>query len=445
MSLTNKPLSEERQEQTKGPVPKGEGDYTGLYGAPPVEAFTEFGDVSFVNYKFEDGSNGFAIYSAEWAFHVDNTNNFIFTAAPPSQGGCGGKMIQKSEAEVHKTGSISTHVTGRADDGVTKSSAKDGNIEEDKLPAYSLKVEGDVLIECVGGDAFIKGDSITLNALSTLNLKSGKDINIEAGKGSGALNINAGKVKMDAAFFDKKISGRESTEGAGEVDVEQTKPGSSTNISTTGSVNYTVNGDYTLGVKNDFKTIVNGDYSLQVDKDSATKVTGNYSMIVEGKAKNIFRGVSKTSSQQESYILEIGPAKKKIPAYKIDSAGAVRIETLTDGLEVSTAKGINTLSLSEEDFSVVIGKKMGSINVNQKLATMSWMEQATVTAGPDKAEISYTGNTVATTTTGATMEASGGAQKVEVNTAQTVITGGSGNITADTAGVRITGTAIYLN
>lgn len=445
MSLTNKPLSEERQAQTQGSVPKGEGDYTGLYGAPPVEYFQEFGDVSFVNYKFDDGSTGFAIFAAEWAFHVDNTNNFIFTAAPPSQGGCGGKMIQKSEAEVHKTGSISTHVTGRIDDGVTKSSVKDGKVEEDKLPAYSLKVEGDVLIECVGGESIIKGDSITLNALSTLNLKSGKDINIEAGGGSGGLNINAGKVKMDAAFFDKQISGRESTTGAGEVDIEQTKPGATTNISTSGSINYTVNGNYTLGVKKDFKTIVNENYSLQVDKDAATNIKGSYSMVVEGKAKNVFRGVSKTSTQQESYILEIGPAKKKIPAYKIDSGGAVRIETLTDGLEVATAKGINTLTLSEEDFAVVVGKKMGAININQKTASMSWMEKATVSTGPDSAELSYTGNKVAANTAGASMEASGGAQKVEVTSAQTVITGGSGNITADSAGVRITGTAIYLN
>jgi len=444
MSLTNKPLSEERKEQTKGSVPKGEGDYTGLYGAPPVEYFQEFGDVSFVNYKFDDGSTGFAIFAAEWAFHVDNTNNFIFTAAPPSQGGCGGKMIQKSEAEVHKTGSISTHVTGRIDDGVTSSKVVDGNVEESKLPAYSLKVEGDVLIECVGGDAVVKGDSITLNALNTLNLKSGKDINLDAGGGSGTFNISAGKVKMDAAFFDKQISGRESTTGAGEVDIEQTKPGATTNINTSGSVNYTVNGDYNLGVTGEWKTIVNKNYALAVDKDYATTVKGNYSTVVEGKAKNVFRGVSKQSSQQETYILEVAAAKKNIPAYKIDSGGAVRIEHLSDGFEVETARGLSTLNLTEDDFVVTVGKNLGSVNINQKNATMSWAEQANVIASPDSVELEYTGNKVTVNTTGSTLEASSGAKVVADSTSAKLEKDGS-SVVADTAGVRVQGTAIYLN
>lgn len=378
MSLTNKPVSEDTATKLTGNVPKGEGEYSGQYGGPVIDAFMEMGAASIASYKFEDGSDGFAIFSKAWAFHVDNNNNFIFTAGPPSQGGCGGKMIQKSEAIVQKTGSVSTHVTGRKDDGVTKQEVKDGGIGESKLPAYSLKVEGDILLESVGGEVVVKGDNITLNALSTLNLKSGKDINIQAGDKSGTINMNCSKFNLDAAFFNKNISGGEYSKGSGETQVEQYNPGATTEVSTPGSIKYTVNGDYEVGVTGDYKQIVNGHYSLSVDKDYAATVKGDYSTKVEGKAKQVFNGINKTSAQQETYILEVGVAKKEIPSYLITSGSGVKLETTTDGFLVEIAKQASKFEINEKELIASVGKKLGELSINAKESKLSYGETASI-------------------------------------------------------------------
>ena len=412
MSLTNKPVSEDTATKLSGNVPQGEGEYSGQYGGPVIDAFTEMGSASIASYKYEDGSNGFAIFSKAWAFHVDNNNNFIFTAGPPSQGGCGGKMIQKSEAIVQRTGSVSTHVTGRKDDGVTKQEVKDGGVEESKLPAYSLKVEGDILLESVGGEVVVKGDNITLNALNTLNLKSGKDINIQAGEKSGTINMNCSKFNLDAAFFNKNISGGEYSTGSGENKVDQYNPSASTEISTPGSIKYTVNGDYEVGVTGDYKQIVNGNYSLAVDKDYAQTVKGDFSTKVEGKAKQIFNGINKTSAQKETYILEIGAATKEIPSYLITSGSGVKIETTTDGFLVETAKQASKLELTEKELTASVGKKLGQLAITEKEAKISFAESASVTTATDKAELKY---------------------------------GETSTVTADPTGVSVKGTAIYLN
>ena len=412
MSLTNKPVSEDTSVKLSGNVPQGEGEYSGQYGGPVIDAFTEMGSASIASYKYEDGSNGFAIFSKSWAFHVDNNNNFIFTAGPPSQGGCGGKMIQKSEAIVQRTGSVSTHVTGRKDDGVTKQEVKDGGVEESKLPAYSLKVEGDILLESVGGEVVVKGDNITLNALNTLNLKSGKDINIQAGDQSGKITMNCSKFDLNTAFFNKDITGGEYSKGSGETSVEQYNPNATTEVTTPGNIKYTVNGDYEIGVTGDYKQIVNGHASISVDKDYAFTVKGDYSTKVEGKAKQIFNGINKTSAQKETYILEVGVATKEIPSYLITSGSGVKIETTTDGFLVETAKQASKLELTEKELTASVGKKLGQLAITEKEAKISFAESASVTTATDKAELKY---------------------------------GETSTVTADATGVSVKGTAIYLN
>lgn len=375
---TNKPVSEETKEKLSGSVPTGEGEYSGMYGGPAIDVFQQFGDVSIASYKFPDGSAGFAMFSDSWTFHVDNNNNMILSTGTPSQSGCGGKMIQKSESVVQRTGSISTHVTGRKDDGVTKQEVKDGNVEQSKLPSYSLKVEGDILIEAIGGEVAIKGDNITLNATSTLNLKSGKDINIQAGEKSGRINLNASKVELDSSFFVKNISGGEYSKGAGEVDVEQYDQFATTSISTPGDINYTVNGNYTVGVTGDYKQIVNKNYSIQVDQDFAHKVLGDWSVEVSGKVKHVFTGVNKTSAQKESYVLELGPAAKNIPAYKVTSGSDISMETLIGPITFKTTKGFTTFEIAEKEIKGIVGKKMGEFVVNEQGAELKYAETSSI-------------------------------------------------------------------
>lgn len=375
---TNKPVSEQTKEKLSGSVPKGEGLYSGMYGGPIIDVYQQFGDVSIANYKFPDGSSGFAMFSDAWTFHVDNNNNMILSAGAPSQSGCGGKMIQKSESIVQRTGSISTHVTGRKDDGVTKQEVKEGNVEQTKLPSYSLKVEGDILIEAIGGEVAVKGDNITLNAASTLNLKSGKDINIQAGEKSGRINLNASKVELDSSFFVKNISGGEYSKGAGEVDVEQYDQYASTSISTPGDVKYTVNGNYEVGVAGNYKQIVNKNYSIQVDQDFAHKVLGDWSVEVQGKVKHVFNGINKTSTQKESYILELGPAAKNIPAYKVISGSDIALETLIGPITFKTTKGFTTFEVAEKEIKGIVGKKMGEISVTERGAELKYAETSSV-------------------------------------------------------------------
>ena len=93
MSLTNKPASEEAQTKLQGDVPEGEGPLSGFYGGPDIDTFQLFGDTSFASYKFPDGSTGYAMFSDNWAFHVDNNNNMILTTGAPSQSGCGGGIF----------------------------------------------------------------------------------------------------------------------------------------------------------------------------------------------------------------------------------------------------------------------------------------------------------------------------------------------------------------
>lgn len=388
---TNQPLSTETDKAVKGELPKGEGEYSGWAGGPEVEYFKQLTkDISFSAYKFPDGSTGAALYSKAWAFHADNNNNFIFTAGPPSQGGCGGKLIQKTEAIVQQTGSVSTHVTGRKEDGVVDKKVKDGDVEESKLPAYSLKVEGDIFIESVGGEVALKGDVITLNALNTLNLKSGKDINIQAGDNSGKVTINCSKYDLNAAFLNKNVTGGEYSKGSGENEVEQYNSGSTTTLSTPGSVNYVVNGDYTVGVKGDYKQIVDKNYSIESKKDYAIKIDGDYSMEVGGKAKTIFNGVNKQSTQKEAYLMKIGASTKNIPGFLIDSDSQVKIQTAMDGIVVETSKQTSKLELNQKEFIVSVGKKMGELAINQLESKLSFGQTASISMSASKTSIKGT-------------------------------------------------------
>lgn len=410
---TNKPVSEDTASKLKGNLPTGEGEYTGLYGGPVTEYFQELGrGISFSSYKFPDDSTGCALYGKSWAFHVDPNNNFIFTAGPPAQGGCGGKMIQKTEAIVQKTGSVTTHVTGRKDDGVTKQESKNGDVEESKLPAYSLKVEGDILIEAVGGEIALKGDAITVNAISTLNLKSGKDINIQAGDNSGKVTINCSKFDLNTAFFNKNITGGEYSKGSGETDVEQYNSAASNTITTPGSIKYIVNGDYELGVTGDVKQKIEGDYTIGIEKDSAIIVDGNYSVEVKGKARTIFNGINKTSTQKESYLLEIGAAAKNIPSFVLDSGSGIKVQTLTDGIILEVAKQASKFELNEKELLAAVGKKLGELSINQIESKLSFSNNSSVIVNNTKAELQY---------------------------------GKTSTVTAEAGKVSIKGVAIYLN
>jgi len=392
MSVTNKPPSDPNV--TQGTISKPQGDTIPPFGSAPVPDYSYiFGNFTLTSYTFEeDGSSGIALYDGKTAFHIDNVGNMIFTTGQPSQSGCGGKMVMNSEATIEKTGSISIEVTGRANDGeIGKEKNSTGGIDEKKLPAYSLKVYGDVLIECIGGEAVIKGDNITLNASGTLNLNSGKDINISAGGEGGRINVAGGTFALNTAFFEKNLSGGEYSKGAGEVSIEQYNSNASTSISTPGNVNYSVNGDYEVGVTGDYKQIVNGNYSLAVDKDYAHVVKGNYSEKIEGKQKTVIDGKSiNQSTQKENYLMEIGAGIKGTPAFKVSSGSDVEMTTTTGGFKFEVAKQVSTMTLTEKEFKVNVGKELGAIELTESQALFSYGKTSKITLQAAKISVEAT-------------------------------------------------------
>jgi hypothetical protein len=289
---------------------------------------------------------------------------------------------------------MSIEVTGRQNDGsLGKTENAKGGVEETKVPAYSLKVYGDILIECVGGEVAIKGDNITLNSNSTLNFKSGKDINFQTGNG-GRVNFNTGTFTLNAASFTKNLTAGEYSKGAGEVQIDQYNPGAVTSVSTPGSIKYSVNGDYEVGVTGNYKSIVNKNYSLSVGQDAAFTVKGNRADEVIGKYKTVVTGTSASkqpSTVKENYIIQVAAAKTITdPALLISTAGLTKISTLTGGFKVEVAKKLAVLDMNEKSVKLSTLPKRGSLEMNATEAKLSFGVISKVTLDDAKVSVKAT-------------------------------------------------------
>jgi len=388
---TNKTPSKETQDKL----------YTGLdydaslgdnqFSVGPIPEFSQImGGFNLTAYSMPDGSNGWALYNGKMAFHLGADGNMTFSAGTPGQKGCGGKMVMNSQSQLQKAESIAIEVTGRPDGGtVEKTADDDGNVEEKNLPSYSLKVYGPVNIEALGGDCAVKGDNVTVNANSTLNLKSNKDINLQAGENGGKINMSAGSVNIDAAFFDKKISGGDYTTGAGEVKVEQNKAGSEVTVETPGSVRYIVNGDYTVGVKGKYTTDVQKNYELNVDKDYKALILGDYSNVVSGKAHTKINGIGSKSKQQQNWLIDVLPnARKTFAGFEIDSASLIKFTNKTGGFKWEVGKQLASMELTDKNkFNVTTGARLGAISIDERQAIMEHGKYAKLTLAPTESKL----------------------------------------------------------
>ncbi len=386
-----KPASESVKTKTEGsgiwninPDFKGG---TNLYEVPQVDWAQQWGQnwSAVTSFNPTDGSSGFHLFNANGAaFQIDSLNNIIFSAGKPSQGGCGGKLVENVQSKITKAGSIATEVTGREDAGVlSKKETEKGTIDNEKLPAYSLKVYGDILIECIGGDIAVKGDNVTVSALTTLNLKSEKDINIQA---NGNVNIDGANIDMEAASFKKNLSVGEFTTGGGESSTEQFKSGATIKNTTPGSVEYTVSGDYTVGVKGLYKLGIDGNYEFKVKKDLAYVVEGNYSSIIKGKSKQEVQGGGK-STQQETLLMSIGASKsKKNPGFGITSNSGVGIDSKSGGFSVSAFGGSSSFKIDKKAISLS-KSKMGFLEMTDKSTDIGFGKISKVSMGSEKLSI----------------------------------------------------------
>lgn len=436
MAVTNQTPSDDTQGKVAGGFTTPVGDLgKNYYAEGPVPEFSQMlGGFVITAYEFpEDGSKGIALYNGKTAFHIDNNNNITLSAGPPSQSGCGGKLVMNTQAQLQKAKSISIEVTGRDSGGTETSTDEDGNVTEDTMPTYSLKVYGPVHVEAIGGDAAVKGDNVTVSAGSTLNLKSGKDINIQAGENGGKINMYGGTCEINTAFLNKNLSGGEYSEGPGEFKVTQNKQGANVSIDTPGSVKYTVNGNYTVGVKGDYTMGTEGNYNVNVDKDAAWAIKGKFSQLIDGKAKFEVKGQEAKgaqSSQQETYVVKVAaPKKKSIAALLVDAGGKQEFKAAQDGFKFEIGKQLASLELTDKNkFSVTTGAKLGAINIDEKQVVVEHGKTAKMIVSPTAASLEQ-----------------GKTAKVSITPEESKLENNGAYVSVKPSDVTIFGPMIYLN
>lgn len=353
------------------------------------------GEMLVCSYEEKDGATGFAMTNGKCAIHIDSTNNMIFSAGEPGQAGCGGKLVMNTGDTIQKTTAIAVEVTGKANNKTkgSKDGEKGKETDDVEEPAYSLKVYGDVLVESVGGDLKLKGDNILLNASNTLNLRSGKDINIQAGENGGKINFSAGEVKIESAFLRKKISGGEYTEGAGEVGTTQFKPGSNTTIESVGSLRHVIAGNYEIGIpKGEFR--VGALYThLNSTLDFAIDATKDLSIRATGKSKYEVLGVTTEKQVKTSnFQMIIGPtpqgASKELPAFKINSGGAIGMDALVGGFKLTSgAKALSKFSFDEKGGEWRVGTKLGYLKMDPTNVELGYIKIAKLNLSAISAEL----------------------------------------------------------
>jgi len=385
---TNKAPSQETQNKVNGGFSYDPELGKNLFSEGPTPVWSQtFEGYNFTVYKQGD-DYGAALYNGKASIHFDVNNNIILSAGPPSQSGCGGKLVMNTQQQIQKSKSVAIEVTGRDDGGtLEKTTNAEGNVEEKNLPSYSLKVYGPTYIESIGGDVSVKGDNVTVSAGSTLNLKSNKDITLQAGENGGKIQMYGAVVDMNTNTFFKNVSGGEYTNGAGEVRVDQDKAGSEVAYNTPGSVNYTVNGDYSVAVKGNYSTDVEGKYVLNVDKDYGIKVLGDYASVVSGKGLSKFSGVGSKSKQTANYFLDVATnSKKSQPGFEVSSNSLFKL-SMTEGFKFEIAKQGGLLELKPGEFKVEVGKGLGSFSIDKKQSSWAFNPQSKINLSSSEIKI----------------------------------------------------------
>lgn len=296
---------------------------------------------TLATYKNADGSTGAVMTNGSSAIHFDANNRIVIATGDPAQGGCGGQVVINSSERLETSKTAVIHITGNNDKEETKTDSK-GNAETVKTPAYSLMVEGDIAIEA-RGEVAIGGDNITINAKNTLSLTAGESIDLISGSGSGKINLLGGDLNSDVMFKTDNVSGGTYTESKGEVTVNQKQStGSTTSVNTLGSINYVVNGSYSVAVRGDYQLSALGNILHSSTKGGyAIKIPGIYSSEIGGikKEKIIGKALSTSSKPPTTtYQLDIGPNKTGL---QINSTGAINMQAIGSDATITAPKGIN--------------------------------------------------------------------------------------------------------
>lgn len=311
--------------------------------------------------------------------------NVVVNGKRPGDRGCGGTTVLNANTIVTKSDTVAIEVNGDPDAG-------DAEDKENVPPAYSLIVYGDIFIESIDGEVAVSGKHITVDADETLNLV-GKNININAGDGTGRVNIDASKVKVTGQFVEKNLSGGEYTTGSGEQEVVQYDPNASVNITSSGDFKHTFLGNYELAIQGGLtgnvtlgtKWEYTGGYSENVFRDKGSHVYGKY--------KQLILGTTTVAPTLPSYNLEtVTPGTPM----NFISYGGISFNLPTTGSQftVSTGPlgkvgeaaggkaGLSVLTLSESNFNVNFGQGLSSIDMKPGLIEIQNTSASKLTITP---------------------------------------------------------------
>ena len=206
-------------------------------------------------------------------FRITESGDIALIGAKPNGAACGGKFIQKTPGDEIKKidGKSHTEIGG---DKTSGDNSKNEDGKEDS-PAYSLKVYGNAYIESQGGHLSMRGQNVTVNAVSVLALKSDKDILLQAGENGGKITMNAGTVETNCAFIRDNVSGGiYKNVPSGEETTTSLDPRSSVNIVSSGSIQHSILGDLKLFVTGKTKFDFLGGKTVTGIDDLKTQVAG---------------------------------------------------------------------------------------------------------------------------------------------------------------------------
>lgn len=157
----------------------------------------------FGTYSNKDGSGGLFITDGQSTFNIDeNKTIHLQTGKSAIDGATGGGLQLRSDWIHSKTDKMILEVSGNDDE-----STQDSKGSEQKNPAFSLKVYGDIKVTSVGGDLEIGAKNILISAGDQLRLEAGTQIISEVSKGNGRIDFFAGEVKTRSKFANFDLTG----------------------------------------------------------------------------------------------------------------------------------------------------------------------------------------------------------------------------------------------
>lgn len=193
-----------------------------LNGVKVIKAQNEEGRVTYIVCT----DNGQSI-------NMDETGNIFIGCGKIGDDEGGGQLTARPQ------GAMTVKV------GDTLSIEVENKLDEEK--PLSVKVFGDINMEAVGGDLHLAGNNVNIRAKTDLHL-IGSKVLLQGGDGAGGVvEVVANSFKTNTVFINNEVTGGVTQNVFGEYTIRQLlDPRASFNIISSGAMNITPGGDFTL-------------------------------------------------------------------------------------------------------------------------------------------------------------------------------------------------------